>query len=325
MRALAASSVLLLFAVPAGAAFSSGARGTTTADFLRLGVGGRAIAMGEAYTAATDDAGSLYWNPAGLARIESRNATFMHAAYLASSFYDYAAYGQRAGESGALGIGLQYFSAGSMAQTDEVGTEVGAFSPHDLAASAGYAYRFDGERLPLLADWSAGVAGKFIQSKILAGAQTGAVDLGALSPAYLGGRLRLALAAANIGGKMRFDAESQDLPMTFKLGGAFQAADRWLASLDLGVPKNDHPFVALGTEYWLVPSGPWRLAGRAGFNSRTVGSIDGLTGASVGIGLVYAGASMDYAFAPMGDLGMAHRISLSFKWGASKSKRENLP
>ena len=77
--------------------FSSSAQGTTAAEFLQLGVGGRAMGLSGAYTAVADDAGALYWNPAGLAGVEKRAATFMHAAYLQSSFYDYAAYAQANG------------------------------------------------------------------------------------------------------------------------------------------------------------------------------------------------------------------------------------
>ena len=322
MRTLAALALAALAARPAWGAFGTSARATTTAGFLQLGVGGRAVAMGEAYTALADGADSLYWNPAGLSRIKGRDATFMHAAYLGSSSYDYGAYAQNVGESGALGLGLQYFSAGSLTQTDETGTDMGSFSPYDLAASAGYANTFDGRPWAGLSGWSAGLAGKFIKSRILSSAQTGALDLGALSPAYLGGRLRLAMAAANIGGKMKFDAESEDLPTTFKLGGAYQLSEGWLASTDLGFPRNNQPFVAVGTEYWLVSAGPWRLAGRAGFNSKTLSSVDGLTGVSFGIGIGYDGASLDYGFVPVGSLGMAHRVSLSMKWGKTEGKPE---
>ncbi len=38
--------------------------GTSMANFLKIGVGPRAIAMGDAFVALSDDASSLYWNPA---------------------------------------------------------------------------------------------------------------------------------------------------------------------------------------------------------------------------------------------------------------------
>ena len=40
--------------------------GTTTANFLEIGISSNAVAMGEAYVSLADDAVSAYWNPAGL-------------------------------------------------------------------------------------------------------------------------------------------------------------------------------------------------------------------------------------------------------------------
>jgi len=40
--------------------------GTTGATFLKLGVGSRPVAMGEAFVAVADDINALFWNPSGL-------------------------------------------------------------------------------------------------------------------------------------------------------------------------------------------------------------------------------------------------------------------
>ena len=37
--------------------------GTTAAQFLKIGIGARALALGGAYSAIADDASALYWNP----------------------------------------------------------------------------------------------------------------------------------------------------------------------------------------------------------------------------------------------------------------------
>ena len=324
MKKIAALAATILLGLSYGAAAADvSARGTTTAQFLQLGVGGRAVAMGEAYTAVASGASALYWNPAGLSEVAAHDATFMHADYYGLSTYDYGAYDHKLGEAGAVGLGVQYFTVKPLNETDETGIELGSFQPYDLAVTAGYARTSDGEWFPELQDWSGGVSLKYIQSKILASAKTEAVDLGILSPGYLDGKLKLGLAILNIGGTMKFDEVAESLPLDLNAGAAFRISEKWLASADLGVPKNDRVYAALGTEYWLVSAGRLRMAGRMGVNTRTLGSVDGLTGISFGIGIEYDGLALDYGFVPTGSLGMAHRISLSIKWGAPKSETKS--
>lgn len=47
-------------------------------DFLSIGVGGRALAMGSAYTSVANDVTAGYWNPAGLSRMEFPEIALMH-------------------------------------------------------------------------------------------------------------------------------------------------------------------------------------------------------------------------------------------------------
>lgn len=297
-------------------AFGSGDRGTKSAGFLKFGVGARAVAMGEAYSAVADDASALYWNAAALTAIEKRSATFMHASGIGSSYFEYAAYGQSLGKHGALGTSFQYLSAGGITETDDAtGTEVGTFTPYDLALAWGYAYRLEGAGKPTFLDgFSGGLAVKFIRSKLLDSDQTAAVDLGLLTPSYWGGRLRFAATAANMGGGLKFEQESAGLPLMFRLGGSGIITDRWTASMDVGFPNDADPFVGLGTECVYPVKGGWSLAGRTGFNSRTVGEVGGFTGFSFGVGLAYDKLSVDYGLVPFGSMGQVHRASVSARF-----------
>jgi len=75
MRIRIAGLVLLLpilIATPAGATRLAG-------EFMALGAGARALGMGGAFGAVADDASAVYWNPAGIAGIEKRQALAMHA------------------------------------------------------------------------------------------------------------------------------------------------------------------------------------------------------------------------------------------------------
>ena len=43
--------------------------GTSAANFLKIGIGAKAQAMGGAYVAQADEVTALYWNPAGITNI----------------------------------------------------------------------------------------------------------------------------------------------------------------------------------------------------------------------------------------------------------------
>ncbi len=49
---------------------------TTSAQFLKIGVGARAASLGESFVAIADDASSLYWNPAGITLAPDRSIYF---------------------------------------------------------------------------------------------------------------------------------------------------------------------------------------------------------------------------------------------------------
>ncbi len=74
------------------AAFSEKGAGTRAGQFLKLPVGAKAIGMGEANTALADDVNSIYYNVAGLARLEKRQVSLSHAELGGGNRHDFLAY-----------------------------------------------------------------------------------------------------------------------------------------------------------------------------------------------------------------------------------------
>src|SRR5205814_8474887 len=69
---LLCAAAALLAAVPVSATKYAG-------EFMKIPVGARAIGMGGAFSAVTDDATAPYWNPAGMVYLPYREAMLQHA------------------------------------------------------------------------------------------------------------------------------------------------------------------------------------------------------------------------------------------------------
>ncbi len=52
--------------------------GKYAAEFLRIGIGSRALGMGGAFVAIADDGSACYWNPAGLGNLSKHQMLFSH-------------------------------------------------------------------------------------------------------------------------------------------------------------------------------------------------------------------------------------------------------
>jgi hypothetical protein len=295
---------LLSLALPAGplrAAFSRNDAGTATAAFLKMGVGARAAAMGEAFTGIADDVTAIYWNPAGTARLTRPSAALMHALWFEDIVFDWAAYAHPA-SFGVVGVSLHYLSYGDIKGTDESGFETGAFQPRDMAVTVSLARRFGA--------YSGGFALKHITSKIENSASGMAADMGFM---YEADRFSSGLAIQNIGNGLAYDTGSDPLPLTVRAGAGYRVTPRLRGAVDLVVPSDYEQSISLGMEYCQPVSQLGSASVRGGYTTRTR-ALSGQKGFSFGLGLSYAGVSFDYAFMPFGDLGSTHRTSISIKF-----------
>jgi hypothetical protein len=91
---------LLLVAGPAQATRYAG-------EFLRIGVGARALGMGSAFAGLADDGTAAFWNPAGLATLDTHEISAMHAEQFGSIVqYDFLSYAMPMGAPGKPKQGL---------------------------------------------------------------------------------------------------------------------------------------------------------------------------------------------------------------------------
>ena len=80
--------------------------GTTTGNFLEIGVDSEGSAMGDAFVAVSDDISSIYWNPAGLANLNMPKLAFMSQPWIAGINMSFTAGALIIPNLGNIGFGL---------------------------------------------------------------------------------------------------------------------------------------------------------------------------------------------------------------------------
>lgn len=280
----------ILILIPSFSSYGSGP-GTTAANFLKIGVGARAAAMGEAYTALASDGTSLYWNPGGLAQIEKMEISAMYNRYFQAINQGYLSLAFPL-LGGTTGLGVNYVDMGQIEGRDEYGNPTGDFGASDIHLFAGYASKFKNISWGLTAGWLQDKIEKDIKSSFLG-------NIGLLYP--LSELFTLGVAAQNIGSKLGDDP----LPLTFKVGAASKLKALTLA-LDIAKSQDNEIHYCLGVEWWLRNI----LALRVGYKTNQ----DIGPGLTAGIGYKFEKISLDYAYVPYGDIGGTHRISLGMKF-----------
>lgn len=318
---LAAVLVTLSAAARPALAGTNAAAGTSGAQFLKIGAGSRAGAMGDAYSAIGDDVYSLYYNPAAATLIREPQLGAAHTAYFQGANYEVAAFAYPfspvQGEeysSHVLGLSIYNLSVPDIERrgTTESQSPVGTFGAGDYAYSATYAYRHD-RRLGL------GVTGKMIHQTIDSySASAYAMDAGAhFTPRPDSERpVSAAFVVKNLGSRPSFAGGASDpLPMQGTLGVGWKAIPKTLkVELDASKYRDTGLFFNFGAELTRAFSDDMTGAFRFGYSGRRSGS-GGMTGISAGMGIQFHRASFDFAWIPFGELGDTFRYSLLIKFG----------
>lgn len=117
--------------------------GTAGLQFLKIGIDARAIGMGEAYTAVSDDISSVYWNPAGLALKSQDQILFSHTEWVANIRYEYIA-ASKVTDLGSFAISMAILHMDWMDVTteEEFGPTGEKFTNSDISAGITYANSF---------------------------------------------------------------------------------------------------------------------------------------------------------------------------------------
>jgi hypothetical protein len=317
----------LAAAPPARAATSLGGQrvGTAAGTFLKIGVGARPVAMGEAFVAVANDPSTIYWNPAGLAGLQRKEVTFSHTEWPADVNYEFAAAVLPVAKlGGSLGIQLGALYT-DIDETDELhpyGTGR-TFTYTDFVGGISYARRFTDKLL-------IGLTGKYVHENL--GLDVGGstmnnflVDIGSIY--YVGyGSLRVGVALANFGPDFKpggayyspytsevREYDSFNPPTQFRFGLAWEPVDnpqfRLTTAAELTQPGDNQQAIKGGLE------GTFRgvLSLRGGYNFNA-DELKWSAGAGALADLGTRRCTADYAYSDGGLLGPIHRLSLGVRF-----------
>lgn len=295
-----AASLLLAAFVLAAAAASARASAAGAGQIFETGSSGRALGMGNAYTAAVNDATSLYYNPAGLGLLEAKEVHLMRASLFGGASYDYLSYAHNLKKKpGGWSVQIIRLGVSGPQGRDENNLTTGGFTYAETAMGIGY-----GVRGAFVPDLSMGMGVKMLSRTLGPSADKHmALDMGAQYGPVLDGALTFGAVVQNIASKSSGDT-SDTLSPKIKLGAAYRVLGPMLVALDMTSAKEFN----LGAEYRFG-----MMALRAGF------APEGLT---FGGGITVKKAfSFDLALVNNASLGLTQRISLGYRFGANKPKK----
>lgn len=198
--------ILLILFITLTASGQNPNLGTSGAKFLSISISSKAEALGGAVVGLIDDASSVFYNPAGIAKVKNVEAFFAYSNWL--KFFDLNSFSvvYNMGDAGALAASLISFSTGKMEiTTEEKPNGTGRyFDASDIMVGITYA-KFLTDR------FNAGVSIKYVRQQIWNETANGiAFDIGTQYRIDFQ-NLTIAMSMTNFGGDMKFDGPDLDV------------------------------------------------------------------------------------------------------------------
>jgi hypothetical protein len=295
--------------------------GTAVAQFLEIGIGARATAMGQAYTAVTNDAAATFWNPAGLVYAPEKNLFLAYNRWVADISIGGFSFAYNMGNAGTIAV------SGVFIMTDDMEVTT-VFQPEgtgEMFSLTNYSVGVSYARL-LTNRLSVGVTIKGVREAYYNhGYTTWALDVGTVYRTGFHG-LNLGMSILHFAPEVKYnfayidysDPKSVDanvarpfkehsLPINFRVGVGFDVMDnetsKLTTAIDLIHPNNNLEYYNMGLEYGYRDMFFFRGGYRLNIDEG---------GLSFGAGVRYNLINLDYSFVDRGIVSDIHRLSAGF-------------
>jgi long-subunit fatty acid transport protein len=295
--------------------------GTVGSNFLKIPIGARGVAMGNAFAALSDDHTAMFWNPAGLVHAKKRTVMAERINWLADISYDAISFSYPVNSIWTVGFFGTSMNSGDIERTTvEQPNGTGEnFSVGNLSTGITLA-------MNLTDRFSFGANIKYIREDLDEEISSSyAVDVGTMYDTRWN-TVRIAMSIRNFGPEIELDGGYNDYdngtlldaqtdflpyhyPMTFRLGVALDPiltdVQRLTVVGELEHPNDNVERLNFGSEYAFREM--FFLRGGYTFNHDTMGL-------SAGVGFKWTALAVDYAFTNFGILDDVHRFGFSFSF-----------
>ena len=312
-------AVSFLFAGSAVQAEEFAKVGTVGTQFLKIPIGARGVAMGNAFSSLSNDGTAMFWNPAGMVNAKGTGVMLEKINWLADISYNAVGVSHSINNFWAVGAFGATLNSGEMEETTVMNPDGTGrmFTTSDMMAGVSVASR-------LTDKFSFGANVKYVRENLDEEiASTVAVDVGTMYDTRWN-TVRLAMSIRNFGPEIQLDGGYNDydngtqleqqteflpyhFPMTFRLGVAMDPlvtpTQRLTVVGELEHPNDNLERVNLGTEYAFQEM--FFLRGGYTFRHDTMGM-------SAGVGASWNMFAIDYAFTNFSILESVHRFSIQF-------------
>lgn len=295
--------------------------GRTAFQFLKIGLGARQAAMGEASIAVVEDVNAAFWNPADISGIRNMEASFSYAKWLGDMNYVAGAVGLTRRGIGTFALSVASLDYGDIVEA--VASKPGdartgdMFTGGDFMLGLTYSRMFT-DRL------SIGGTAKYLHESLWNyGAGTFAFDVGTMYDLGFKG-LHVAMAFQNFSGSVNWRdslsdrVEGYDLPLVFRIGVSTALIGPDNAFINAGggqhlvvsaeaINSNDYSErLHLGAEYTIADL----ISFRGGYR---MNYAEGNWSVGAGLHPHVAGVDMrvDYAYVHYQFLDAPHRLTVS--------------
>ncbi|MEK7813036.1 MAG: PorV/PorQ family protein [Candidatus Desantisbacteria bacterium] len=261
--------------------------------YLRWGAGARDLAMGKAFVAISDNAASVYWNPAGLTQIQGAEFTGLFAPLLKDTNYSFLSFVHPTEEFGAFGIGMVVLSSGNFDGRNSRGQNTGELKEMQRCIILSHGHK-------LSRKLSLGANAKIITEDIGSYSDT-RIGIDGAMLFDLKEYLTLGLSIQNIvPPKLHLMSNDETFPLVARAGSALKVFNKNLIlSLDVEkLPSQDYE-THLGAECWLKHRS---VALRMGLDNTELTS---------GVGMNLEKYNIDYSLSHQ-NLGWFHRLSFTY-------------